>query len=874
MLSKNNEAKMVLYNALPKKEYERIIMCKTAKDIYNSLVITHQALDEYFSSRNHVRNFLRALPTKWRPKVTAIEESKDLSSLLLDELIGNLKVYEVVLEKDLKVSKRKKYKSLALKAKKVSSDEEASCSDSDDEEYAMAVRDFKKFFRRRGKFVRQPHDDKKTLRRAKDEKKGKEERRCFKCGDLNHFISDCPQHSYNDQKAFIVGCWSDSDEDDDLKKDEIYLMAHDLNEWVDKNKTISEECRTCIDLRSEVDSLSLKLAKLKNSSHFLQEMIENQRLQKDKKGLGFTEDNASTSEVKMGKMHQESTKMPFVDPAHPIPSEKVPASVSGGYRITVSASDTLKPILQNRSEFVQITKKISPITTVGNTKQPPTLKLSQGIGKSKIQTRPKTPLRRPNTEYPKSDYHQVGWNYSPNQVCLKVKLEPDEWIKDSGCTRHMMCNKDLFSTYEAIDGGFSSGKLIATPKITPPPLTSPPSVPTQPSKQSSPLAINIETAELIFSTPPTSPHLFFNSLEDLPSWTVNTLPPTFDTIEWLGSQPPSVLDVKEPTLLPLPPQLLPHSQLMWSNDTLPSLTHKIFCEHCQRTQVIVNDLCDEMSSTKSKAVHVGRGRIKDFVKHGWEIRKQGLKIYQSSHGIFINQFKYALGILKKHGMDKCDSIGTPMATLPKLDVDLSGCLDTCKSTSGGIQFLGDKLVTWLYKKQDCTAMSTAEVEYVSLSTSCAQVLWMRTQLIDYGFNFKKIPMYCNSKSAIAILCNPAQHSHTKHIVVRYNFIKVQVEKGIVELYFVRTEYQLADLCTKSLSKERFEYLVGRLGMRCLTLEELEVLAHLSSDVMSLLSITHNLEKVVEDGDVMTEKKETIELQLQKKGTTLQEFVMR
>ncbi|GJY94231.1 hypothetical protein Tco_0510592 [Tanacetum coccineum] len=101
------------------------------------------------------RKFLRALLSKWHPKVTAIEESMDLSTLLLDELISNLKVYKVVREKDSEAfkNKKEKYKSLALKAKKVSSDEEVSCSDSDDEEYAMAVRDFKKFFRRRGKFV-------------------------------------------------------------------------------------------------------------------------------------------------------------------------------------------------------------------------------------------------------------------------------------------------------------------------------------------------------------------------------------------------------------------------------------------------------------------------------------------------------------------------------------------------------------------------------------------------------------------------------------------------------------------------------------------------------------------------------------------------
>nr|GEY63133.1 zf-CCHC domain-containing protein/UBN2 domain-containing protein [Tanacetum cinerariifolium] len=80
---------------------------------------------------------------------------------------------------------------------------------------------------RRGKFVRQPYDDKKAFRTAKEEKKGKEERRCFKCGDPNHFKSDCPKHSYNDQKKFVVGCWTDSNEDNDPKKDEICLMAHD-----------------------------------------------------------------------------------------------------------------------------------------------------------------------------------------------------------------------------------------------------------------------------------------------------------------------------------------------------------------------------------------------------------------------------------------------------------------------------------------------------------------------------------------------------------------------------------------------------------------------------------------------------------------------
>nr|GEV68573.1 copia protein [Tanacetum cinerariifolium] len=267
----------------------------------------------------------------------------------------------------------------------------------------------------------------------------------------------------------------------------------------------------------------------------------------------------------------------------------------------------------------------------------------------------------------------------------------------------------------------------------------------------------------------------------------------------------------------------------------------------------------------------------------------GLQIQQSPSGIFINQAKYTLEILHKHGMDKGQSIGTPMATKPKLDADLSGnpvdqtnyrskirslmyltssrlnivqaacfcaryqsrptekylkevkrifrylrgtvnmglwypkdcsfeltafsdvdhagCIDSRKSTSGGIQFLGDKLVSWMLKKQNCTAMSSAKAEYMVLSASCAQVMWTRTQLQDYGFNYNKIPLYCDSQSAIAISCNPVQHYRTKHIHIRYHFIKEHVENGIIELYFVRTEYQLADKFTKALPEDRFKYLV-------------------------------------------------------------------
>ncbi|GJR96222.1 retrovirus-related pol polyprotein from transposon TNT 1-94 [Tanacetum coccineum] len=200
----------------------------------------------------------------------------------------------------------------------------------------------------------------------------------------------------------------------------------------------------------------------------------------------------------------------------------------------------------------------------------------------------------------------------------------------------------------------------------------------------------------------------------------------------------------------------------------------------------------------------------------------GLQIHQSPKGIFINQAKYALEILKKHNMDNCHSIGTPLATKPKLDVDLSGepvDQSDYRSKIGSLMYLTSSrpdlvqavcycaryqarptqkhlkevkrifkylkgtinMGLWLMsKKQNCTAMSSAKAEYVALSASCAQVMWMRTELQDYEFNYNKIPL---------------------------------------------TEYQLADMFTKALPEDRFKYLVRRIGMRCLTPADLEVLTN-------------------------------------------------
>ncbi|GJV52818.1 hypothetical protein Tco_1448559 [Tanacetum coccineum] len=375
---------MVIYNALPRKEYERIFMCNTAKEIWKTLLITHQgnsqvkdnkidllvqqyeqfvisedesidsafarfntiitslkALDEGYSSKNYVRKFLRALHPKWRAKVTAIEESKDLTSLSLDELIGNLKAHEMIIKKDSEIVKAKgERRSLALKAKKESNDEECSTSGSEDEEYAMAG-----------------------------------ERKSFTCGDPNHLIRECPNPPRDkNQRAFVKGSWSDSGEEDDEKvKDQTCLMAQASNEvcskssyfsdenssiddlvldneydkpckmslkiitknkrlkstrnslekelsilkekvsTLEKNKGVDLECVKCHMLKIENEKLkeeAIRLTKFEKSAHCLNEMLSNQKPSEEKLGLGFNSFEASyngAKEIKFVKAHKKAS---------------------------------------------------------------------------------------------------------------------------------------------------------------------------------------------------------------------------------------------------------------------------------------------------------------------------------------------------------------------------------------------------------------------------------------------------------------------------------------------------------------------------------------------------------------------------------------
>ncbi|GJT14298.1 retrovirus-related pol polyprotein from transposon TNT 1-94 [Tanacetum coccineum] len=360
----------------------------------------------------------------------------------------------MIIKKDSEIVKEKvERKSLALKAKKESSDEECSTSGSEDEEYAMAIRDFKKLFKRRGRFVRQPRNDKKTFQRSRDDKTGKNDRKCFRCGNPNHLIGEClkPPKDKN-QKAFVGGSWSDSGEEDDEKvKNETCLVALASSEVCSESSYFSNENSSIddIDLDNEYDKLckmSLKIITKNKRLKATRNSLENElRELKDKlsifeknKGVDLECEMCHVLKIENEKLKDESTRLnKFEKSTHCLNEMLSNQKPSGdklglGFNSFEASSSGTKEI-----KFVKAQKKASsdggPINRDSPINMGDTLNIL-ALPKINKGPPPETPI-------------------SKNSICLRVDLEPDEWIMDSGCSNHMMGNRKSFSTYKAYNGG-------------------------------------------------------------------------------------------------------------------------------------------------------------------------------------------------------------------------------------------------------------------------------------------------------------------------------------------------------------------------------------------------------------------------------------
>eukprot|EP00253_Pinus_taeda_P027711 PITA_27711 len=210
----------------------------------------------------------------------------------------------------------------------------------------------------------------------------------------------------------------------------------------------------------------------------------------------------------------------------------------------------------------------------------------------------------------------------------------------------------------------------------------------------------------------------------------------------------------------------------------------------------------------------------------------GLQVQQKKDGIFLSQTKYLKQILKKYNMEDSKLVCAPMVTgcgrstndeslavhqptyrsmigslLYLTDADWVGSVDDRKSASGGAFYMGSRLVSWFSKKQSSTLLSIAEVEYVAAASSCTQLLWMMQTLQDIQITCTPpISILCDNTSAISISKNPVIHSKTKHIPIKYHFLREQVLEQKVKLEYVPSKEQVADIFNKPLPRETFEYL--------------------------------------------------------------------
>ncbi|GJX88413.1 retrovirus-related pol polyprotein from transposon TNT 1-94 [Tanacetum coccineum] len=291
----------------------------------------------------------------------------------------------------------------------------------------MAVRNFKKFFRRKGKFVRQPREEKRSFRK-RDEKKGKSDRKCFRCGDPNHLISDCPKPSRNkDQKAFIGGSWSDSENDvEDKTNNETCLMAQSSNEVTLNSSYYSDNASSLYNDNMQIDYDSLCEISLK--------IINKNKILKDKRDLLEKEILELNEKIKKLERSKE-------------------------IEIACKSCEELKSenakLKETQVKFVKFDKSANSLREMLNNQKSPSCKIGLGFDSSKASTSETKTMSFVGSSAEKAmdgSTIKVHGSTLPGSVCLRTCLEPDEWIKDSGCSKHMTGNKSLFSTYKAYDG--------------------------------------------------------------------------------------------------------------------------------------------------------------------------------------------------------------------------------------------------------------------------------------------------------------------------------------------------------------------------------------------------------------------------------------
>ncbi|GJW49353.1 retrovirus-related pol polyprotein from transposon TNT 1-94 [Tanacetum coccineum] len=663
---------------------------------FNTIITSLKALDESFSSKNYVRKFLRALHPKWRPKVTAIEESKNLTTLSLDELIGNLKVYKVIIKKDSEMVKGKKdqSRSLALKTKKESSDEESSTSDSEDEEYTMAVRDFKKFFKRRG--------------------------------SPNHLIGECPKPPRSkNQMAFVGEAWSDSGKDEKEKtKDENCLVAQASNEiclginlepdeWIkdsgySKHMTVEESLNVTFD---ETPSPP-KTSPSEDDDFVEKEAIEVYRNKLDENGV-VSRNKARL--VAQGYNQQEG-----------IDYDKTYAPVARleSIRILLAYACALDfKLFQMDVKSAFLNGFINEEVYVA---QPPGF----------------FDLAKPNHVY------------KLKKALYKLKQAPKSWYIR---LKAFIIKHDY--TMGMVDNTLFTKK-----------------------KESNLIIVHIYVDDIIFGS----------TCQELCDDFAKIMHDEFEMSMmgelnfFLGLQ---IKQLEDGIFFNQSKHIKEMLKKFGLKDSKPMKTPM-----STETKLTKDEEGESMDNTKYRGMigsllylMAGRPDIMFSVCLCARFQEDP----KTSHLEAVKRiFRYIkgtahLGLWYPKGPD--------IEIVVYADSDHAGDYMDQKSTSCICTFMGCCLTSWFLKKQTVLAISTSEAKYVSAEKACQQALWMKQALIDYGISLDDIPIMCDNKGAIDLSKNPVQHSRTKHIEIYHHFLRDNVQKRNIFIEKFRWKITLSTL---------------------------------------------------------------------------------
>ncbi|GJU40576.1 retrovirus-related pol polyprotein from transposon TNT 1-94 [Tanacetum coccineum] len=792
-LAKNNEAKMVIYNALPRKEYERIFMCNTAKEIWKTLLITHQG-------NSIVKdNKIDLLVQQYEQFVISEDESIDsafarfntiITSLkALDEgyssknyLIGNLIVHEMIIKKDSEIVKAKvERKSLALKAKKESSDEECSTSGSEDEEYVITVRDFKKFFKRRGRF---PPKDK-------------------------------------NQKAFVGGSWSDSGEEDDEKvKDETCLVAHASSELFSTYKaynggnvifgsnlrgniigkgTISNDSLK-INIVEHVDNLGfnlLSMGQICDNKCRVTFSEHDSEITKDGKVIGRGIRKKGLYVMKLGNKPKDQICLTTIDENFTLWHRRL-----GHANMRLIQSLASKELVRNLPKLKfdqhfcnackmgkQAHASHKAKNVVSSTRCLELLHMDL-FGPSAVRSYGGSRY----TQVIVDDYSSAFLNGFINEEVYVA--QPLGFIDFEKPDHVYKLKKALYGLKQAPKAWYDRLKaflikheykmgMVDNTLFTK-------------KKSSNLIIVQIYVDDIIFGS----------TCQDMCDEFAKIMHDEFEMSMmgelnfFLGLQ---IKQMEDGIFFNQSKYIKEMLKKFGLEDSKPMKTPM-----SSDTKLTKDEECESVDSTKYRGMI---GSLLYLTASRPDIMFSGClcahfqEAPKTSHLEAVKRiFQYIKGTTH---LELWYPKGTGIETVVYADSDHAGDYVDRKSTGGICTLVGCCLTYWFSKKQTALAISTTEAEYVSAGKACQQALWMKQALIDYDVQIDDVPIICDNKGVIDLSKNLVQDSCTKHIEIRHHFLRDNVQKGHISIEQVPS---IADILTKPLKPESFNYLRLGLGM--------------------------------------------------------------